>query len=107
MSKLIPFLALAVLCAVGTTAVPVHAASPGVPAKKAGMASAILKIAGMHCEGCASGVTSKLSSLKGVKSAKVDFKTGKGTVSYDAAACKPAQLIEAVKKAGYEATIVP
>ncbi|MFA4880544.1 MAG: heavy metal translocating P-type ATPase [Candidatus Doudnabacteria bacterium] len=68
------------------------------------MQKIILKIHGMHCASCKKLVEAELSSLTGVKYAKVDYALGKGEVKADENV-SDALLIEAVKKAGYEAEI--
>ena len=44
-----------------------------------------LKVEGMTCDGCVRSVEKKLSSVPGVKSAKVNLEDGKATVEFDAA----------------------
>lgn len=75
-------------------------------AKQAKLATAKLRIEGMSCAGCAQGVAKKLAEVKGVRSAKVDHGKKLGTVQYDPAACKAADLLAAVKQSGYTAKVV-
>jgi copper chaperone CopZ len=61
-----------------------------------------LRIKGMHCEMCPSKVEDALKSVPGVKSAKVDYKSSTADVVIDDSV-KPAQLMGAVQKAGFQA----
>src|SRR5687767_9747786 len=65
------------------------------------MASATLKIAGMHCGSCVSHIEGALRRMPGVQDASVNLATSSGVVEYDQAAVGPAQLASAVKRAGY------
>jgi copper chaperone CopZ len=80
------------------------AAAPAV--KKSALATATLKVEGMHCQGCAQGVTTKLKGVKGVASAKVDHASKKAVIQYNPAVCKTDSLVKAVKQAGYTAAPV-
>ena len=75
-------------------------------AKPLNRARASLKITGMTCEGCSKSITIALQRVPGVKSALVEHEKGRGTVLYDPAACKPADMVAAVKKSGYKASVV-
>lgn len=68
-------------------------------------ATAILKINGMDCKGCATGIEGSLASIKGVRKVRVDFETGKAIVEYDNSKIKPSVLIDHVNKNGFKATI--
>ena len=61
-------------------------------------------IHGMDCPACAQSVESKLSALRGVKSARVSYKPGRAQVEYDAGAISPQQLRQAVNQAGFKAS---
>lgn len=54
-----------------------------------------LQIEGMTCAGCAVGVESAFLSLPGVRSAKVDWKTGAARVFIDPTRLAPADLLQA------------
>ena len=96
---------LALLAALLLTAGP--ALAEKAPAKPAGkLATAKLRIEGMHCAGCAGGIVTQLKKLNGVKEAKIDAKSKLGEVKYDPAAVKPAALVERVKVAGFQAKLV-
>jgi copper chaperone CopZ len=68
----------------------------------AGNTTCPLRIKGMHCEMCPSKVEDALKSVPGVKSAKVDYKSATADVVVDDSV-KPAQLMGAVQKAGFQA----
>ncbi len=64
-----------------------------------------LNISGMSCASCASGIEKSLISADGVNSAKVNFATGKAYIEYNAELINAEELINIVKKAGYEAEL--
>lgn len=68
-------------------------------------ARAMLVIDGMHCGSCSAKITAKLTAVPGVLAAAVDHQTGAAQVAYDPARVAPAQLVEAVKAAGYKASL--
>ena len=68
----------------------------------AGEKTCPLRIKGMHCEMCPGQVEAALKSVPGVKSAKVDYKSATADVVVDDSV-KPAQLMGAVEKAGFQA----
>jgi len=63
-----------------------------------------LPIAGMTCASCANRIERRLNTLDGV-TATVNYATAKATVSYDATAVEPEQLVSAVEAAGYQAVL--
>jgi P-type Cu+ transporter len=63
-----------------------------------------LPITGMTCASCASRVEKNLNSLDGV-AATVNYATERATVSYDAGAVAPEQLVQAVEAVGYTAIL--
>ncbi len=67
-----------------------------------------LWIAGMHCSGCASGVEKALLKAPGVTAASVSLESGLAEVTVDPAeggAASPAELIAAVERAGFDASL--
>lgn len=62
-----------------------------------------LKIKGMHCVGCENTVKEAVSSLKGVKNAKVDYARENAIIEFDAAKTDAKSIMRAVKNAGFEA----
>jgi P-type Cu+ transporter len=63
-----------------------------------------LPIAGMTCASCANRVERRLNDLDGV-TASVNYATEKATVSFDADAVAPDELVAAVEAAGYQAVL--
>ncbi len=63
-----------------------------------------LPITGMTCASCASRVEKNLNSLDGV-AATVNYATERATVSYEAGAVAPEQLVQAVESVGYTAVL--
>ncbi len=61
-----------------------------------------LPISGMSCAGCAASAEKALAALDGVESASVNFGNEKANVAYDPARIAPADLINAVRRAGYD-----
>lgn len=68
------------------------------------MKTAILKIEGMHCDGCASNVQSLLERQIGIKKAATSFQDREARILYDPAAVSEAQLVNVVERAGYRVT---
>lgn len=67
------------------------------------METAVMKVGGMSCGGCASSVTNVLKAVPGVASAVVSLQKGEAMVSFDPAVANLAQLRGAIENAGYEA----
>jgi len=65
----------------------------------------LLKIAGMHCPSCEIITKEELSELAGVSDIKVDFKTGTAELLLDEDKNNMADVLAAVKTAGYSAEI--
>jgi len=64
-----------------------------------------LPITGMTCASCAARIETRLNKLDGVQ-ASVNYATERASVSYAPGATTPADLVEVVQRAGYQA-IVP
>ena len=63
-----------------------------------------LGLTGMTCAACAARIEKMLNRVPGVQ-ATVNFATEIATVGFDPATATPAQLIEAVARAGYGASV--
>jgi Cu+-exporting ATPase len=63
-----------------------------------------LTISGMHCANCALTIENALNAIEGVE-ANVNFASEKALVSFPRSAVSVSRLVEAVKNAGYDATI--
>lgn len=64
-----------------------------------------MKVNGMTCNHCEMTVTKALIDISGVKNAIVDRNDESAIVTYKSGKVLPEKLVEAVKAAGYEATI--
>src|SRR5579864_3854310 len=82
-------------------------ATPLRPADATPFRTTELDIGGMTCASCAMRVEKALAKVPGVAGVSVNLATETATVNLgDAASSPPDALIEAVKKAGYEATLI-
>lgn len=61
-------------------------------------------ITGMHCDGCAGGLSAELRESEGVVSAQVTFPNSLAVVAFDTNLTSTARLMTVVKKAGFTAT---
>jgi Cu+-exporting ATPase len=61
-----------------------------------------LPITGMTCAACASRIEKQLNKQTGVEKASVNFATGRATVNYKPEKTGAANLIETIKKVGYD-----
>lgn len=64
-----------------------------------------LKVEGMTCGSCEFHVRRALKKVQGVKEVKVSVKGGKSDIVYDTSMAKTQDLIDAVNKAGYKASL--
>jgi copper chaperone len=64
-----------------------------------------LKVSGMTCSGCAVSVRNALLETPGVVSADVNLESANANVQYDPARVSTAQLVEAVQKTGFKASL--
>jgi len=64
-----------------------------------------ISIKGMHCSSCTTMVKEALTDTNGVKDATVDLKTAKAVVSFDEKLVTEKQLIDIIKKEGYDAKL--
>ena len=62
-----------------------------------------LSVGGMVCAGCAASAQSKLSQVAGVENATVDFASG--VASVEGREIKVASIVDAVQRAGFDATL--
>ena len=63
----------------------------------------VLQIQGMHCGACVRRVTNALEKVGGVKINNVEV--GSASVTVDPQSVRPEQLIEAVNRIGFQATV--
>ncbi|MGA2349917.1 MAG: heavy metal translocating P-type ATPase [Terracidiphilus sp.] len=65
----------------------------------------ILPVLGMTCASCQHHVEEALRATAGVESARVDLMAHRASVVFDPALAAPAQLVEAIRAAGYDAVL--
>lgn len=63
-------------------------------------------VTGMHCDGCANGLTAELKETKGVTDATVTFSNKLAVVAYDTNKVSAAQLTTAITQAGFAARLI-
>jgi copper chaperone CopZ len=94
---------LGLVCASLLLAAP--AAKPA-PAKVTANATNRFEISGMHCDGCAKGLTTELKLTPGVATATVTFTNRLGIVAFDTNRLSTEKLVKVMREAGYEAKLV-
>jgi len=62
-----------------------------------------LKIEGMHCGSCATGIQMLVSGMDGVQSVFVDYEGKKGTFEFDPAKVTKEKIIKEIEELGYKA----
>lgn len=62
-------------------------------------------VQGMHCQSCEILIKEELSELPGITEVLVDHKTGNGTLLADETVTSETDILSAIKKAGYTATV--
>jgi len=65
----------------------------------------VLSVTGMSCGHCVRHVGEALRPLGGVREVEVQLEQGRALVKHDPQETSPEGLIEAVRDAGYEATV--
>jgi DNA-binding transcriptional MerR regulator len=70
--------------------------------KRGAMKTAIFRIEGMHCEGCAQTIEALLEAEAGVESAAVSYRNREAQVTFDPAALEEARIAAAIERAGYK-----
>lgn len=66
----------------------------------------LLKINGMHCTSCSILIDGDLEDRKGVKSARTNYAKQMTEVEFNDEEISTDQLIEVIKKAGYDASLI-
>ena len=67
------------------------------------MKEVVLKIKGMHCEGCSTRLEKVLDNQDGVEEAKVSLEKAEANIKFDETQTSVDELKEAVEDAGFEA----
>ena len=65
------------------------------------MNSVTFKIEGMHCDGCATRITTLLEKEAGVRDAAVSFADGEARVKYNPHTVREDRLIEVIEAGGF------
>lgn len=63
-----------------------------------------MKIEGMHCGACATGIQMLTSSMDGVKEVFVDYEKKLGTFEFDETKVTKEQIVASIKELGYTAS---
>ena len=63
-----------------------------------------LSIKGMTCGGCSSSLTGLLEKTPGISAVSVSHENGSGKMAIDEAVISKNQVMDIIKKAGYEVT---
>jgi len=90
---------LPIAALLGVAITTVAADKPGVIAN----ATNHFTVTGMHCDGCAGGLTAELKETRGVANATVTFSNKLAVVTYDTNTISTTQLTKVIKEAGFEA----
>ena len=69
------------------------------------MTRVTLQVSGMHCASCATIIDRSVKKVQGVKESNVNFSTSKATIEFDENRTGENDIIAAVKKAGYGASV--
>lgn len=90
------------LAALGVISLTASATAADQPAPAAN-ATHYFTISGMHCDGCANGLTAELKETKGVIAAQVTFSNKLAVVAVDTNKISTAKLNKVIKEAGFTA----
>jgi len=80
--------------------------NPKIIPSKINQQRVTLSLSGMHCASCAAIIERSLNKKNGVIRATVNFAAEKATVLFDHSVTNPTELIDVVKKAGYDARVI-
>jgi copper chaperone CopZ len=103
-SKLLGLVA-AVVGLVGTAGLAWKLRPVDQPGSAVANGSVTLDVTGMHCDGCAGGLTSELRRVPGVCTAEVSLTNRTAIVAYDTNRVQTAALLKAVSEAGFEGRV--
>lgn len=68
------------------------------------MATTVVKVGGMSCQGCVKSVTKVLQDLPGISQAEVSLERNEASVVYDEAVASREAMLRAIDAAGFEAS---
>ena len=66
------------------------------------MKEIVLKIEGMHCNGCSTRLERVLNNLEGVNKAKVELEKAEATIEFDETKISIEKIKEAIEDAGFK-----
>ncbi|HEV8289448.1 MAG TPA: heavy metal-associated domain-containing protein [Candidatus Norongarragalinales archaeon] len=66
------------------------------------MSKVSFNVKGMDCDGCARTITNVLSKMMGIKSAKVDYSSGRAEVEYNEKDVKESDIEKKIQQLGYK-----
>ena len=66
------------------------------------MKEVVLKIEGMHCNGCSTRLERVLNNLEGVKSATVNFEEKQATIIFDINTINEKKIKKAIEDVGFQ-----
>lgn len=66
------------------------------------MKEVVLKIEGMHCNGCSTRLERVLNNLEGVNKAKVELDKAEATIEFDETKISIEKIKEAIEDAGFK-----
>jgi mercuric ion transport protein len=97
------------LLTIALAAYPVFGSASAIAGSSEALAKATLtlKVIGMDCKECTSGIAKRIKKVPGVVSANVDFEAGSAVVRYDGRGGMADAAIKAVEDAGFRAELSP
>lgn len=72
--------------------------------KETNMATTVVRVGGMSCQGCVKSVTQVLQDLPGVATAEVSLEKGEALVAHDESKVSREAMVRAIEDAGFEAS---
>ena len=70
------------------------------------METVVIRVTGMHCQGCVKNVTGVLTAQDGVQSAEVTLEPAQARIVYDALVIKAEALQAAIEDCGFDAEVL-
>lgn len=61
----------------------------------------MLKVSGMHCEGCVQNIQKSLSKIDGLRNVQADFSNGEARMEFDESKVSLEKIRGAIKKVGF------
>jgi copper chaperone CopZ len=109
-SKTLPVLATFALAAALVAGLPCCEAAAATPSQdgsdpKPGEATVVIPVKGMTCGGCESAVKIAVKRLEGIVAVEADHKKGEATVTYVKDKVTVEQIVEAINKTGFKASM--